>query len=80
MNTERLIDTLLALMNAKQEEKNERDQYEGNEWGYYGFKFAEAIRIAEEDFNSALEELIDKRVLMILGEMEQNNPNSKKAK
>ena len=69
MSTEKLIYALRAVLMAEQDEQDARKRYDGSDWGYHGFQWAEASREAGERFAAALDEVIDARVRAALAEM-----------
>jgi hypothetical protein len=62
MSTEKLIQALRDVLRAETEEAEARERYDGYDWGYHGFQWAEASRKAGEAFQAALDEAIDARV------------------
>ena len=76
MSTEKLIQALRDALRAETEEAEARERYDGYEWGYHGFQWAEASRKAGESFQTALDEAIDARVLALLAEVELHRPSS----
>ena len=79
MSTEKLIYALRQVLRAEQEEQEARERYDGCEWGYHGFQWAEASRKAGEEFAAALDEVIDARVRAVLSEVELSRPSSENA-
>ncbi len=63
---EDLISTLREVLRAEAEEAEAKERYDGYDWGYHGFRYAEASRWAGEDFGKALDAVIDARVRAIL--------------
>ena len=76
MSTEKLVYSLRQVLRAEQEEQGARERYDGYEWGYHGFHWAEASRKAGEEFAAALNEAIDARVLAVLAEVDLQRPSS----
>jgi hypothetical protein len=62
MSTEKLIQSLRDVLRAETKEAEARERYDGYDWGYHGFLWAEASRKAGEAFQAALDEAIDARV------------------
>ena len=73
MSTEKLILALRNVLRAETEEAEARERYEGYDWGYHGFQWAEASRKAGEEFAEALSEVIDARVRAVLAEVSSGN-------
>jgi hypothetical protein len=76
MSTEKLVYALRQVLRAKQEEQDARERYDGYEWGYQGFQWAEASLKAGEEFAAALNEAIDARVRAALAEVELQRPST----
>jgi hypothetical protein len=76
MSTEKLVYALRQVLRAEQEEQDARERYDGYDWGYHGFQWAEASRKAGEEFAAALNEAIDARVRVVLAEVELQRPSS----
>ena len=76
MSTEKLIYALRQVLRAEQEEQDARERYDGYDWGYHGFQWAEASRKAGEEFAAAFNEAIDARVRAALVEVELQRPST----
>jgi len=76
MSTEKLIQALRDTLRAETEEAEARERYDGYDWGYHGFHFAEVSRKSGEAFKAALDEAIDARMRSILAEMQLQRPSS----
>ena len=70
MSTEKLVYALRQVLRAEQEEQDARERYDGYDWGYHGFQWAEASRKAGEEFAAALNEAIDARVRAALAKVQ----------
>ena len=70
MSTEKLVYALRQVLRAEQEEQEARERYDGYDWGYHGFQWAEATRKAGEEFAAALDEVNDARVRAVLERFE----------
>lgn len=74
-----LIEDLMALIEAEQEEKEARQRYiesGGCEWDYHGHYYAKANRKALERFENALNKHIDTRVRAVLEQNQQEKQNA----
>ena len=62
LKIECLIEALDRYWDAKREEEEERERYEGRSWGYFGRHLIEAKEDAAEDIQKRLDEYIDARI------------------
>jgi len=76
MSTEKLILALRDVLRAETEEAEARERYDGHDWGYHGFQWAEESRKAGEAFQAALDEAIDARVRALLADVELQRPST----
>jgi hypothetical protein len=57
-----LIDSLIKVVNAFNEENDELNRYEGYEWGYHGWRYTSAREDAMKGFEKELNAYIEARI------------------
>lgn len=62
LQIESLIQALDNYYDAKKEEEEARERYDGRSWGYFGRSLIEAKERAAEDIQKRLDEYIDRRI------------------